>query len=128
VQLTLAGILVDSRPMRYLVAILGVFAMLVTLGGPVAALAVPVPCHDASMAKMTMAGDDMVPCKPAAKACAVACLISGNCQSQCGSVAPFIQVHRDDLALPLLAMKLQAAGDERPPGTDPPVDSPPPRL
>jgi hypothetical protein len=41
--------------MRHLMAILGVLAMLVTLSGPVAALAVPVPCHDASMAKMTMA-------------------------------------------------------------------------
>lgn len=118
----------QSIAMRHLMAILGVLAMLVTLSGPVAALAATAPCHDASMAKMAMAGDDMPPCKPAAKACAAPCLAVGNCQSQCGFAAPLVRIDPDDLALPLFEMKLQASADERPPGTDPPVDGPPPRA
>ena len=113
--------------MRYLMAILGVLAMLVTLSGPVAALTVKAPCHDASMAEMVMA-DDMAPCKPAAKACAEPCVAVGNCQSQCGSTAPFVGAGSDDPASLLLTMKLHLAPSEQPPGTDSPVDGPPPRI
>jgi hypothetical protein len=114
--------------MRHLMAIVGVLAMLVTLSGPVAALAMRVPCHDSAMAKMIMTGDDMVACKPIAKACPAPCLAAGHCQSQCGSVAPFVQVDRDDLALPQFTTKLRMTEDEQPPGTVSPVDGPPPRI
>jgi hypothetical protein len=113
--------------MRYLMAILGVLAMLVTLSGPVAALAVTPPCHDASMAKMAMA-DDADPCESAAKACPEPCLAAGNCQSQCGSAVSFVGADVDEPVSPLFTMKLHVTGNEQPPGTDSPVDGPPPRL
>lgn len=113
--------------MRYLTAILGVLAMLVTLSGPVAALAAKAPCHDASMAEMVMA-DDMAPCKPAAKACTAPCLAAGNCQSQCGSPVSFVRADLNGLTSPLFTVKLHMAEGEHPPGTDTPVDGPPPRI
>jgi hypothetical protein len=117
----------QSTVMRYLTAILGVLAMLVTLSGPLVAFTVRVPCDDASMAQMAMA-DDMKPCKPAAKACAEPCLAAGNCQSQCGSPVPFVRADLEGQAWPLFTMKLHMAESEQPPGTDSPVDGPPPRF
>jgi hypothetical protein len=108
-------------------AILGVLAMLVTLSGPVAALAVSVPC-DAAMAKMTMAEDGMATCNPAAKTCAAPCLAAGSCQSHCGFVPPFVEIDSGDLALPQFSVALQVSEDEQPSGTDSPVDGPPPRF
>lgn len=108
-------------------AILGVLAMLVTLSGPVAALTVKPPCHDASMAEMAMA-DDAAPCKPAAKTCAEPCLAAGNCQSQCGSTVPFVGVGSGDPASPLFTMTLHMAVSQQPLGADSPVDGPPPRT
>lgn len=113
--------------MRYLTAILGVLAMLVTLSGPVAALTAPPPCHEASMAMMAM-GDDAAPCKPTAKMCLEACLAVGSCQSQCGSVVPFVRADVNNVASPLLTMKLHVTESNQPPGTDSPVDGPPPRI
>jgi len=113
--------------MRYLTAILGVLAMLVTLSEPVAALAVKAPCHDGSMADMVMA-DDMASCTPAAKACTEPCIAVGNCQSPCGSPVSFVSSDLNGLALPLFTLKLHMAEGEHPPGTDSPVDGPPPRI
>jgi hypothetical protein len=111
--------------MRYLTAILGVLAMLVTLSGPVAALSVRTPCSDASMVAMA---DDMAPCKPAAMTCADNCLAASNCQNQCGSWVPFARVEQDDFASPHFAALLHVAQNEQPTGTDSPVDGPPPRF
>jgi|GEM_PF-4940534 len=72
--------------------------------------------------------DDMAPCKPAAKACAEPCLAVGNCQSQCGSTVPFVGIASDDPASLLFTMKLHMAVSQQPPGTDSPVDGPPPRI
>jgi hypothetical protein len=118
----------QSTAMRYLMAILGVLAMLVTLSGPVAALAVSVPCHDATMARMTMGGEGMATCNPAAKTCAAPCLAAGSCQSHCGFVPHFVQIDCGDLALPQFSMKLYVIEDEQPTGTESPVDGPPPRF
>ena len=115
-----------SPTMRHLIAVLGLLAMLVTLSGPVAALAAT-PCHDAAMAKMAMT-DDMAPCKAAAKVCAEPCFATTNCQSQCWSTASLARVDPDDHILPLFAMKLRVAKSEHPPGATSPVDGPPPRL
>lgn len=110
--------------MRHLATILGVLAMLVSLTGPLAALAAMAPCEDASMAMM----DDMAPCTSAAKACAVTCPAAGNCQSPCGSTLPGLSADVDGLASPLFMNKLRMALSVAPPGADSPVDGPPPRI
>jgi hypothetical protein len=80
------------------------------------------------MAKMNMAGDGMATCNSASKSCAVPCLAAGNCQSHCGSLAPFVQADRHDLALPQFSMVMHVTEGKEPPGTDSPVDGPPPRF
>jgi hypothetical protein len=112
--------------MRQLIAILGFLAMLVTLSGPIAALAAT-PCHEVSMVKMAMA-DDAAPCKAADKACAEPCLDATHCKSQCGSIMVFLHADPDNRALPPLAAKLHVASSEQPTGTTSPVDGPPPRI
>jgi hypothetical protein len=111
--------------MRYLTAMLGVLAMLLSLSGPVAALAATAPCPD--MGTMVMAGD-IAPCKTAAKSCADPCLASGKCQTQCGSAVPCVAADLDDFALSPFTVKISVAVGEQLSGTISPVDGPPPRL
>jgi hypothetical protein len=128
VQLTLGGNSGEqSIAMRYLIAILGVLAMLVTLSGPVAALTATLPCHHESMAKAA-AAHDAKPCMPKAGTCSQSCPAAGYCQSKCGPTAPFARAHAGERASLLLTMKLLIAASVEPSGTDTPVEGPPPRT
>lgn len=108
--------------MRFLMAILGILAMLVILSGPVTALAMTAPCDEMAMA------EDMPPCEPAAKTCAGPCLAVSKCHSPCSSVMPFVGAEPGDIVSPLLAGNLRVADIKHPPGADSPVDGPPPRI
>lgn len=121
-ELTSPGYSGISDGMRRVLAILGLFAMFLTLGVPVMAFT-PAPCAASPMAM----AEGAEPCQDRDVSCPEQCVDAAKCQSQCPSSAPVVLTPTAHGAL-LFSAPFHTAEDARPPGTISPVDSPPPRI
>ena len=109
--------------MRILIAILGVFSMLVVLHTPIAALSA-VPCDSSLMAMP----DEAPPCGGSDVACMAPCLTAAKCQSQCAYSPPFVPAGSAPLLSPLVVIGIASMEYAQPLGTYSPVEGPPPKL
>ena len=109
--------------MRTLIAILGIFAMLVVLQTPVAAFALA-PCNDSSMAMP----DETGPCGDNDMACMAPCLASAKCQSQCAYSPPFVHAASALVLSPVFIIAMALMEEGEPLGAYSPVEGPPQAL